>query len=297
MATLDDTLDSFYAGDAARLERSLRTDSTLVNARVASSTGHYSGYFHRATLLHHVAGNPLIRPLPASTVELTRLLLDLGAEVDAATEQGPSQPDDIGWSTLGLAATSDEARKAGVQLSLLGLLRARGADLDFRNGGPLVGAIYYGELDAARWLVEQGAKCDFIAAAGLGDLPRMASFLAAAGTLLPDAHSLVHYSQVRERPPSPDAVLGLALVVASMRGHLAAADWLLARGADVNARPPFDHYATPLHWAALNGHTDVAKLLVSRGADRNAHDRSFDATAEGWADHNGHAALAELLRE
>jgi ankyrin repeat protein len=82
-----------------------------------------------------------------------------------------------------------------------------------------------------------------------------------------------------------------------MRGHLAAADWLLARGADVNARPPFDHHATPLHWAALNGHADVAKLLVSRGADRAARDRSFDATAQGWAAHNGHAALAELLRE
>jgi hypothetical protein len=53
MASLDGTFDSFYAGDAARLERSLRTDSTLVNARVASSTGHYCGYFHRATLLHH----------------------------------------------------------------------------------------------------------------------------------------------------------------------------------------------------------------------------------------------------
>lgn len=295
MTDLELVLEAFYAGDAAEIERRLGADPALVHARVSSAEGPYCGYFHEATLLHHVAGNPLIRPLPAATVELSRLLLDLGAEVDAATRPGPAQPDDIGWSTLGLVATSLTARQAGHQRALLELLLARGADLDFRNGGPLVGALYYSEADAARWLVERGARHDLVTAAGLGRVDLMERFVRADGTLTDDAHALVHYSQVRVRPSSRAEILGLALVFASMGGQRAAVAWLLDRGADVHARPPFDHNATALHWAALRGHAEVIALLLDGGADRTARDTSFGATPQGWAEHEGHAALAAQL--
>jgi hypothetical protein len=39
----------------------------------------------------------------------------------SVTRPGPAQPDDIGWSTLGLVATSDAARRAGHQRPLLEL--------------------------------------------------------------------------------------------------------------------------------------------------------------------------------
>ncbi|HKA89586.1 MAG TPA: ankyrin repeat domain-containing protein [Haliangiales bacterium] len=295
MADLDAALDAFYAGDAETLERLLRADPSLVRARVASDAGHYCGYFYQATLLHHVAGNPSIRPLPAATPELARLILDLGAEVDADTKPGPAQPRDFGWSTLGLAATSLDARTAGHQMLLLELLLARGADIDFRNGGPLVGAIYYGEHDAARFLVARGARCDLVSAAGLGDIDRMARFVREDGSLAPDAHSLVHYGQVHERPTSRADILGLALIFASMTGHRDAAAWLLDRGASATARPPFDHAATPLHWAALRGHAEVVSLLLDRGADRGIRDATYSATPQGWAAHEGHTALAARL--
>jgi len=295
MAELEAALDVFYAGDTPALERLLRSNPSLLHARVTSAEGPYSGYFHETTLLHHVAGNPLIRPLPAATTELARLLLALGAEVDAATRPGPAQPDDIGWSTLGLVATSDAARRAGHQRSLLELLLACGADLDFRNGGPLVGALYYGEAEAARFLVEHGARYDLVTAAGLGRIDLMSRFVRDDGTLAPHAHALVHYSQVRVRPASRVDILGLALIFASMGGHRDAAAWLLDRGASVHARPPFDHVATPLHWAALRGHAEVASLLLDRGADRAVRDTSFHATPQGWAEHAGHQALATLV--
>jgi ankyrin repeat protein len=41
--------------------------------------------------------------------------------------------------------------------------------------------------------------------------------------------------------------------------------------------------ATPLHHAAFGGHCDVAQFLVQRGADINAIDSKFGATPAGWA--------------
>ncbi|WP_375768114.1 ankyrin repeat domain-containing protein [Archangium gephyra] len=295
MEALEAALDVFYAGDAAALERLLHANSSLPHARMTSAKGPYCGYFHEATLLHHVAGNPLIRPLPGATMELARLILEHGAETDASTRPGPAQPDDIGWSTLGLVATSDAARRAGHQRPLLELLLAHGAEIDFRNGGPLVGALYYGEAEAARFLVERGARYDLVSAAGLGRIDLMERFVRDDGTLAPDAHALVHYSQVRDRPASRADILGLALIFASMGGHRDAAAWLLDRGTSVHARPPFDHTATPLHWAALRGHAEVASLLLERGADRTVRDTSFHGTPQGWAEHAGHQAVAALI--
>src|SRR5262249_42454684 len=100
MADLDAALDAFYARDAETLERLLRADPSLVRARVASEGGHYGGYSYQAPLLHHGAETRSARPLPAATPELARLILDLGAEVDADTKPGPAQPRDFGWSTL-----------------------------------------------------------------------------------------------------------------------------------------------------------------------------------------------------
>lgn len=288
-------LDAFYRGDAADLEQLLRAQPGLLTARAPGDQGHYCGYFHQATLLHHVAGNPTLRPLPPTTVALTRLLLDLGAEVDAATRPGPTQPDDPGWSTLGLVATSADARAAGHQRPLLELLHGRGANLDFRQGGPLVGALYYGEVEAAAWLAEHDARVDLVAAAGLGALDRMEAFVAPDGSLTPDAHSLLHYSQVRTRPGSREELLGLALLFAARAGQRRAVEWLLGRGAPVSARPPFDHRATPLHWAALHGHAEVAERLLAAGADPQLRDSTFSATPRGWAEHAGHRALAALL--
>lgn len=282
--SLDAALDAFYAGDGSALDALL--DDALVRARVASSTGPYCGYFHHATLLHHVAGNPKIKPLPANTVALATQILDRGAAVDAATDAGPAQPDDLGWSTLGLVASSDEARTAGFQRDLLALLHARGADLDFRDGGPLMGALYYREHDAAAWLVDHGARVDLVAAAGLGRVDLMEQH---------DAHTLVHYSLHRARPQTRAEVLSLALCYACHGGHDAAARWLLDAGASPSARAPFDHDATPLHWAALHGHAALADELLARGADRSVRDRTYGATPAGWATHSGHDALARRL--
>lgn len=40
----------------------------------------------------------------------------------------------------------------------------------------------------------------------------------------------------------------------------------------------------------------MARVLLARGADPTLRDARFGATADGWAEENGHGALAALLR-
>jgi len=299
----DRARERIRAGDADGLAALLAKEPELVRARRAGAETHYEGYFHRPTLLHHLAGNPLEVPVPANACELARVLLDRGAEVDAVTDQGPAQPNDVGWTTLGLAATSSEARASGVQRELCELLVARGADVNARRGGALMGALYYGETEAAAHLVELGADVDLVAAAGLGRLDLVERHLArAAGVaprereLTPDAHRLVHYSLVPlpARESRAD-VLALALCYAAKGGHTEVAERLIELGADVDARAWFDHRATPLHWAVLGDRPDTVRRLLDRGADPELRDASFDSTPAGWARHLERARCAEAL--
>ena len=300
-STFDGALNHLLAGDLQALERMLAAEPELVRERAPGSRGHYCGYFHQATLLHHTAGNPLMRPLPPSIVEGARVLLDAGADVDAVTAQGPAQPDDIGWTTLGLAASSAEARKAGVQIPLMELLLERGADPDARSGGVMMGALYYGEGEAARYLADAGATLDLVAAAGVGDAERLTGFLALAPRELASQPRLIHYARVPWPPGLPPEeqaahLLGLALVYAALHGQERSMRLLLAAGVDPGHRPPFEHGATPLHWAVMGDRPAAVRLLLQAGADPDARDREFDSTPAGWAEHLGRPGAAEALR-
>ena len=290
-------------GDVEALSRVLDADPDLARARSARSDGHYCGYFHGATLLHHVPGNPLIRPLPApsATLALARALLDAGAEVDAVTLQGPAQPDDIGWTTLGLAATSGEARRAGVQDGLVDLLLAAGADVDARNGGCLMGALYYGESAAAERLAQAGARLDLAAAAGVGDLDRMQALLDLPADEFAATPRLAHYARVpwpADASPEVERAhrLGMALVYAALHGRAEALRLLLEAGADPAHRPPFEHRATALHWAVMGDRPESVRILLGAGADPDARDGEFGSTPAGWAEHLGRARAAEALQ-
>ncbi len=82
------------------------------------------------------------------------------------------------------------------------------------------------------------------------------------------------------------------------RGDAGAVEWLLARGADPNARwAHWDAEVTPLHLAVLHGHADVARLLLAAGADPRIRDGKHDGDATDWAEHCGRREMARLLRE
>jgi ankyrin repeat protein len=88
------------------------------------------------------------------------------------------------------------------------------------------------------------------------------------------------------------------LHLAAKRGDVRAVRWLLAHGADPNARwPHWDAEITPLHAAAFDGGADVARVLLDAGADPGIHDSLHDGDALGWAEHFGRVDLVHLLRE
>lgn len=54
------------------------------------------------------------------------------------------------------------------------------------------------------------------------------------------------------------------LIWSCYNGHAAAAEALLEKGADVNAKG--QHHVTGLIWAAGRGHEEVVRVLLERGA-------------------------------
>jgi ankyrin repeat protein len=71
-------------------------------------------------------------------------------------------------------------------------------------------------------------------------------------------------------------------VVAAAAGDLAKVRELLAAAPSLlNTKD--DEGATALHHAALGGRQEVVRYLVAQGADVNARDDRFDATPTGWA--------------
>jgi ankyrin repeat protein len=181
---------------------------------------------------------------------------------------------------------------AGAQVRVVRALRDRGADLSARaryrgmeGATPLFCACWSsGNLQLVRWLLEHGAAVDARdLAAALGHFQRhgRGSF-EIAGALL-------------EWGVPVDGVPGdrTPLQAAAAQADRAAASWLLARGADVNARGPGGR--TAAHFAAeRNTGPATLALLVESGGDLAAVDDDGRTPLE-LAALNGKRRLTEWL--
>lgn len=228
--------------------------------------------------------------------ELTRALIRAGAAVDV--ERG----------TPLLSAVSYNARGA-VKALLEG-----GAAVDGVNGdgAPMAYALYFGFTDIAESLAQHGARLDLRFAAGLGKLEVVKSFFNADSSLKPDAGRLADPFENRWRCERTRAnVLSQALFFACVNARIETADFLLERGAEIDAVVPGMDPSAPgtvLHWltcmsfGAAGDHQAIEKhrlptieFLLKRGASVAVRDPAYHSTPLGWARHFGREQMIELL--
>jgi ankyrin repeat protein len=265
-------LAAFDAGDRERLRALLQADPSLVHAR-----GHLEppvGYFSGAQLLHHVAGNPLRSPLPKNVVELARLLIEMGADVNAETVS-PSG----GNTTMGLIITSAHCTKAGFAGPLMDLLLAHGAHLDVKSPEALAPAIANYAFAAAERMVALGAQADVLFSAALGRMDLLRGSFDHAGRL-------TSHPRRGGKPLSERDAIGLAMLHAYVAKRPETVDFLL--GKDGNWNMIGVNNGTALHRAMSGGDRAMVERLVGLGADLNDRNNPFSATPISWTDHAGH---------
>jgi ankyrin repeat protein len=239
-ARFEAATDAIVTGKIAVLKRLLRQDPKLVQMRSTRE--------HRATLLHYVAANGVEnyrQKTPKNIVEITNLLLEAGAEIDATADVYGG-----GATTLGLAATSVHPELAGVQEGLLQTLLDHNATIDKprgagNNDSAVLGSLANGRSKAAAILASHGAQLTLESAAGIGRLELVRAYFDDDGNL---------------KAAATKKQMESGFLYACGYGHTDVVEFFLERGVD-----PAIHGGdgqTGLHCAVIGGHLETIKLLL-----------------------------------
>ncbi len=264
-------VEAVVSGDVATLRSMLRDNPELVRA--------CSKRRHHATLLHYVGANGVEggrQKTPENAVEVAKILLDAGAEVDALADMYEKK-----CTTMSMLVSSCHPAEAGVQAALAETMLDYGAAL----AGPgsawqsaIMTALAFGYASTAEALARRSAPLNNLpVVAGLGRLE-------ATARLLPVADSQSRH---------------IALALAAQHGHADIVRLLLDAGEDPSRYNPvgYHSHSTPMHQAVWSNHADVVRLLVERGARMDIRDTVYLGTPLGWAIYGGRTAIAEYLRD
>jgi uncharacterized protein len=217
-------------GDAERLSGLLAAEADLAACVVRDEKG------GGRTPLHLFADWPGQIP---NAVAIVEVLKRHGADLDAAAIDMWHHEAPLHW-----AASNDDVALIDALLDAGADLERGGSSID--GGPPLSSAVGYGQWAGARRLVERGAKTELWHEAALGLMEAIARRVEAAPSLRGN-----HLSG-----PFWNACHG---------GQLAAAQYLLAHGADLNWPAPWSGQ-TPLDIAEQAGRSDVVAWLLENGA-------------------------------
>jgi len=127
-------------------------------------------------------------------------------------------------------------------------------------------------------------------AAGMGNLSRVKHWFDKSGApALGDLDNHYPYNDPRARghlqwsPPTLQQVLDVALAFSVINRHFDVADFLLARGADINTRWNSHEPASILHHLVFYGSYESMQFLIDRGIDMTIKDYRWNSNAQGWA--------------
>jgi ankyrin repeat protein len=240
VARFEAVADAICNGDVKTVKRLLREEPQLINLRSTRE--------HKATLLHYVSANGVEgyrQKTPKNIVEIAKVLLDAGADVDAEADVYGG-----GATTLGLVGTSVHPFLAGVQNSLMQILLDHGADIDHETSAgnrqtAVTGCLANGRGEAAAFLADRGARLDLEAAAGVGRLDVVRGFFNTDGRL---------------KKKTTRKQLHAAFTQACAWGRLNVVEFLLDKDIDLSG-----HHGdgqTPLHCAAICGQLETIKFLL-----------------------------------
>lgn len=221
-------------GDIESLNRILNENPDLVAVRISGEGG-------ERTLLHVATDWPGHFPNVRASVGA---LIGHGADVNAVFHGRHSE------TPLHWAASSNDVDALDALLDHNADIEAPGAVID--GGTPLADAVAFAQWRAARRLVERGARTTLWQAAALGLMGRVEEYFSSDPT------------------PTLDAITN-AFWSACHGGQLAPAEYLLARGAEMNW-VGYDGL-TALDAANRCGADDLVKWLRDRGA-HSAKDRT-----------------------
>jgi uncharacterized protein len=217
-------IEAISSGDTKTLKRLLRENSNLANTRVDD----------KRTLLHVATDWP--GHFPNNTETIAELIAS-GADVNAEFAGRHSE------TPLHWAASSDDVGVIDVLLNHGANIEAQGSVIG--GGTPMSDAVAFGQWQAARRLVQRGARTTLWQAAALGLMDRVDGYF----TAVP--------------PPTPDEITN-AFWCACHGGQRTASEYLLGRGADLNWIG-YDGL-TPLDAATRSGASELVEWLRSRSA-------------------------------
>src|SRR5579862_7958545 len=224
-------MSAIQTGDVEALRQLLDGNPLISRARIVDPKG------ARRTLLHIAADWPGHFPNVSQTIGL---LIARGADPDAPMVGGTAPETPLHW-----AASSND-------VDALDALLDGGADIEspgavFTNGTAMSDAVIFAQWNAARRLLDRGAKTTFTESAGLGLLDRLVTCFE------------------QEPKPARDQVTA-ALWHACRAGQLQTAQYLAGKGANINWIG-WDKIA-PLDGALQNGNHDLVAWLRNQGAKK-----------------------------
>ncbi|MBV8580620.1 MAG: ankyrin repeat domain-containing protein [Candidatus Eremiobacteraeota bacterium] len=218
--------------------------------------------------------SPLMLSIDRQTPDVTRELLDRGARVGLPEALLLADDEAVDRLLRGMSALPEPAPNRGSFLSFartpfaIDRLIELGAPTDTKDrwgSTPIDAMSRMGPKGTplVRHMIARGISAQPEEFARLGDRRTLEALLDADLSLI----------------ESPALFMG-----AVDFGHHALVEWLIARGANVNARSDAGSYHTALHSAAWNGDLRMVQLLVEAGADVTATDEEHHNIPLGWAE-------------